>query len=533
MAFGAPIGGVLFSLEEVSYYFPLKTMWRSFFCALIAAFVLRSINPFGTEHAVMFYVDYDRNWILIELIPFIFLGVFGGVIGSIFIKLNIKWCNRRKTTKLGKYPITEIIAIVLITAIIGYPNEFTRMNSSELIRLLFSQCGIADNSILCDYKTNYTNVINAKTFTIAEAGPGVYKSIYLLVFAFIFKFIITVFTFGIKVPAGIFIPSLAMGAIAGRIVGILMEQIAFRYPNSWVFQGSCSTGVNCMTPGIYAMVGAAACLSGITRMTVSLVVIVFELTGSVNFIVPLMCAVMTAKWIGDAIGKQGLYDAHILLNGYPFLDSKEEFTYTASATAKDCMHPRSKQAGTLTYLTQNSMTLNEVSKIIETTDFNGFPIVLSHEQHYLVGFVVRKDLEIALAASRRSVELYPHTKVVFSSESEEPEGSSDEQSSILLLQRIVDLAPITLADETPMETVIDLFRKLGLRQVLCTHNGYVWFFGVKNFGLCCISLIEFPLQSPPRNHHQEGRSQAHQTVERREPAVDSVRLNGPDRELHV
>lgn len=41
VAFGAPIGGVLFSLEEVSYYFPLKTLWRSFFCALVAAFVVR------------------------------------------------------------------------------------------------------------------------------------------------------------------------------------------------------------------------------------------------------------------------------------------------------------------------------------------------------------------------------------------------------------------------------------------------------------------------------------------------------------
>ena len=44
MAFGAPIGGVLFSLEEVSYYFPLKTLWRSFFCALVAAFVLQ-VSP--------------------------------------------------------------------------------------------------------------------------------------------------------------------------------------------------------------------------------------------------------------------------------------------------------------------------------------------------------------------------------------------------------------------------------------------------------------------------------------------------------
>jgi chloride channel 3/4/5 len=31
VAFGAPVGGVLFSLEEVSYYFPYKTMWKSFF----------------------------------------------------------------------------------------------------------------------------------------------------------------------------------------------------------------------------------------------------------------------------------------------------------------------------------------------------------------------------------------------------------------------------------------------------------------------------------------------------------------------
>jgi chloride channel 3/4/5 len=36
IAFGAPIGGVLFSLEEASFYFPPKTLWRSFFCALVA-----------------------------------------------------------------------------------------------------------------------------------------------------------------------------------------------------------------------------------------------------------------------------------------------------------------------------------------------------------------------------------------------------------------------------------------------------------------------------------------------------------------
>lgn len=77
VAFGAPIGGVLFSLEEVSYYFPLKTLWRSFFCALIAAFILRSINPFGNEHTVLFFVEYHKPWIFFELVPFVALGIMG------------------------------------------------------------------------------------------------------------------------------------------------------------------------------------------------------------------------------------------------------------------------------------------------------------------------------------------------------------------------------------------------------------------------------------------------------------------------
>lgn len=43
----------------------------------------------------------------------------------------------------------------------------------------------------------------------------------------------------------------------------------------------------------------------------------------------------------------------------------------------------------------------------------------------------------------------------------------------LKLKKILDMAPITITDQTPMETVVDMFRKLGLRQTLVTHNGLV------------------------------------------------------------
>ena len=77
VAFGAPVGGVLFSLEEVSYYFPHKVMWRSFFAALAAAFTLQLMHPYFSGHLVLFYVNYDHQWHLFEFIPFIMIGIFG------------------------------------------------------------------------------------------------------------------------------------------------------------------------------------------------------------------------------------------------------------------------------------------------------------------------------------------------------------------------------------------------------------------------------------------------------------------------
>lgn len=106
-----------------------------------------------------------------------------------------------------------------------------------------------------------------KTAFSAEAGPGVYHAIWLLILALILKLVTVVFTFGMKIPCGLFIPSLCLGSIMGRIVGIAMQQLAFRYPHLWIFNGECDNSDDCITPGLYAMVGAAAVLGGITRMT--------------------------------------------------------------------------------------------------------------------------------------------------------------------------------------------------------------------------------------------------------------------------
>ena len=197
----------------------------------------------------------------------------------------------------------------------------------------------------------------------------------------------------------------------------------------------------------------------------------FELTGGLQYIVPLMAAAMTAKWVGDAFGKEGIYDAHIHLNGYPFLDSKEEFTHTTLAA--DVMQPQPGGAP-LCVLTLDRNTVESIEGLLRDTLHNGFPVVLSRESQYLVGLVSRKDLSIALLTARKHQDgVVGASRVLFTDSlapGERPAATTSGPRPVRL-SGILDMAPVTLTDATPVETVIEMFRKLGLRQALVTHNG--------------------------------------------------------------
>uniref|UniRef100_A0A3P8ZZV7 Chloride channel protein n=1 Tax=Esox lucius TaxID=8010 RepID=A0A3P8ZZV7_ESOLU len=443
-----------YAAAGVSYYFPLKTLWRSFFAALVAAFTLRSINPFGNSRLVLFYVEFHTPWHMVELVPFVLLGIFGGLWGAIFIRANIA-CTY--------FSVLEVLVVTGATALLSFPNSYTRMSGSELISELFNDCSLLDSSQLCGY---ISSPDNSNTIPDRPAGPDVYTALWQLALALVFKMLITVVTFGMKVPSGLFIPSMAVGAIAGRLLGVGMEQLALNHHDSAIFKSWCSPGADCITPGLYAMVGAAACLGGVTRMTISLVVIMFELTGGLEYIVPLMAATMTSKWVADAFGREGIYEAHIRLNGYPFLEPKEE--YGSKALAQDVMRPR-RSDPPLAVLTQEGMSVGEVEAMVADTDYSGFPVVVCQESQRLVGFILRRDLVISLENARQRQEGVVSASLVFFTDHVPAQPTSGPPA--VKLRGILDLSPFTVTDHTPMEITVDIFRKLGLRQSLVTHNG--------------------------------------------------------------
>jgi chloride channel 3/4/5 len=138
-----------------------------------------------------------------------------------------------------------------------------------------------------------------------------------------------------SLPAGIILPSMTIGALYGRALGIIVQKWQHAFPDAWMFS-SCKVGEECVSPGLYAIAGAASALAGVTRLTgitfrselttVSLVVIMFELTGALPFVLPIMIAVMLAKQVADMFGKRGIYETWIHLNGYPYLDKVEDYS---------------------------------------------------------------------------------------------------------------------------------------------------------------------------------------------------------------
>jgi chloride channel 3/4/5 len=74
VAFGAPIGGVLFSYEEISTYFPRKVLWRAFLCSAVAAMVLKELNPTGTGKLVLFETNYGTSYSAVHYLVFVVLG---------------------------------------------------------------------------------------------------------------------------------------------------------------------------------------------------------------------------------------------------------------------------------------------------------------------------------------------------------------------------------------------------------------------------------------------------------------------------
>lgn len=148
--FGQLIIDLFFLAEEISTFFPGSTLWQSFVCAIVAAVTLQYIDPYNTGKLVLFQVTTSQVWRGFELIPWLLLGVLGGLFGAAFIRLNEGWERFRRNSGMGKYPVLEVAGLALFTAVVSYLMMFLRIPTAELVTQLFSDCSGTDQYGLCE-----------------------------------------------------------------------------------------------------------------------------------------------------------------------------------------------------------------------------------------------------------------------------------------------------------------------------------------------------------------------------------------------
>ncbi|KAH9964748.1 Cl-channel protein [Russula compacta] len=436
VAFGSPLGGVLFGLEELDAFGgDFDVMWRGFVTSVIAAVALQYVDPFRTSKLVLFQVTSGSDtWLAFELIPWLGLAVIGGVLGSFLIKLNIAAAVYRRNSILHEWPVLEVTGAAAVTAAVSYLVVFLRVPSSDLVANLFQECD--------PQRIDFHGLCNP---------TAMWENVFLLVLTGIVKIGFTAWTFGMMVPAGIFLPTIAIGAALGRAVGLLTQGLYRAYPKAWLFS-ACppDPSVRCIYPGFYAVIGASSMLAGVTRMTVSLVVIVFELTGALSHVLPIMISVMVSKWVADALGPDGIYASWIALRRYPWL-APFEFRDSGEIAA-DAMTP----VNNLIVLYESS-PLGELKRLLETWDYHGFPVV---QDGILLGYVAREKLksfiEPLLSESGGATRIGRFR------------GPQDDTSA--------DLSPLLedamqLRKEVPLELVVNMCRKLNLRHIMFSQAG--------------------------------------------------------------
>merc|ERR1719494_114932 len=336
-----------------------------------------------------------------EFVAFAFIGLTCGLGGAMFVYTHRKIVDishHNEGTKFNKFLSKSRFIypalIVVVVATLSFPKGLGMFMAGQL----------TSREAGADLFSNTTWTVHNNdpiTQEILRHWDSEYTNVYITLVVFIIvKFILTAVCVALPIPAGVFFPVFVIGAGYGRLVG---ECMATWFPDGVRSGASLSPVV----PGGYAVVGAAAMAGAVTH-TISTSVIVFELTGQITHILPVMVAVLIANAVVQPL-QPSIYDSIIEIKKLPNLpDIKRSRHY--NVTAGDIMKPVIK------YITTQSTYLQLRDLLKKTTD-SSFPLVDKPESMILLGSIRRPQLEWLLQRQLLSTPDHANT--------DNPDGTDD------------------------------------------------------------------------------------------------------------
>ncbi len=137
-------------------------------------------------------------------------------------------------------------------------------------------------------------------YPVLERAVAGHYVIVVLVGLLAAKVVATSLTMWIGGSGGVFAPSLFMGAMLGSAYGVLVHHLM--------------PGI-AVGAGAYGLVGMGAVFAAAARAPITAVIIVFELTGDYNIILPLMFAIVVATALGNAATNDTIYTLKLRRRG--------------------------------------------------------------------------------------------------------------------------------------------------------------------------------------------------------------------------
>lgn len=319
-AFGAPVGGLLYSFEEASSFFTIPLMWRTLVATALGTFVIAvyhgdlsdfSVLSLGTgpadeqpKHALNTFLE----------VPFyVLVGAMGGLLGAFFNgcylyfnTIRQKRYERLSNRKKNISRLLEVLAVSILTSLVTFclpvylPDSWACSDVSKLSEEKAMEAAF-DSRYNCP-EGQFNEIASIMLGSRDEAlndiltDPSQFEARTLLLCGLAFLFLMVI-TFGIFIPSGLFMPTLLTGSTISGWAGLLIQRH---------FLPS-------LVPEHLALVGATAMLAGVQRTTVSLCVIMMEATGQTKVLIPLIIGVIVARYVGDVFN-EGFY--HVSVDRY-------------------------------------------------------------------------------------------------------------------------------------------------------------------------------------------------------------------------
>lgn len=368
-AFNAPIAGAFFAMELIVRSYAA----RSFGAVVLASWTAHLVTKAAIGEEKLFALPHFDVPKLAELPVFLLVGVLAGVVGIVFSKavpLVGRLCDR--VWRGPEWLRPAVGGLVLGAGLLALPEMY------------------------------------GSGYPVLERAIGGQYELAMLLVLMIGKIVATSFTLGIGGLGGVFAPTLFIGAMAGTAFGVVVNDVVSA----------------ASSPAVYGLVGMAAAFAGAERAPLTAIVLLFELTGELTLVLPLVLAVATAAAAVHLLEKRSrpaesglaitaatvarevpepipagstLAEAAAALAGSPFAllpVVDEHGQYVGCVSAHDVVEACESGAATIGGLITHPSTLSpdaELREMLDTLSFQGGAPVLGDEGE-LVGWVVYEDL---------------------------------------------------------------------------------------------------------------------------------------------